>query len=252
MSININDLSGLFENNQNNDPSKTRYDVKVMEEKYDDTGEKKILILQDHRNYIIEFPCELYIMNSLSVHSGNMLRMSREMYETWFERAYHQDYKHLSDIAFRHFDKLLEHSDLILQHEAYFNIRLPFLQSLMIYVGSRSYSLGALLKSWIETDTFLLNNGTYMLSVSGSPLSGMAYYKAWCPKKKEIIYDDLSSVGKTSMSFFKKFEELEKEYPEKNISDLSTLKALLSEPLIEIKYKYRAKLTKDLAKGQTD
>jgi len=229
MSINVNDLSGLFENNQNNDPSKTRYDVKVMEEKYDDTGEKKILILQDHRNYIIEFPCELYIMNSLSVHSGDRLSMSKEMYDTWFQRAYHQEYKHLSDFAFQHFGKLLENSDLILQHEAYFNIRLPFLQSLMVYGGSRSYSLGALLKSWIETDTFLLNNGTYMLSVSGSPLSGMAYYKAWCPKKKEMIYDDLNVPGKSGMGFFKEFEALGNQFPEQNLSDLSVLNALLRE-----------------------
>jgi hypothetical protein len=229
MSININDLSGLFENNQNNDPSETRYDVKVMKEKYDDTGEKKILILQDHRNYIIEFPYELYTMNSLSVHSGDRLSMSKEMYDTWFQRAYHQEYKHLSDFAFQHFSKLLENSDLILQHEAYFNIRLPFLQSLMVYVGSRSYSLGALLKSWIETDTFHLNNGTYMLSVSGSPLSGMAYYKAWCPKKKEIIYDHLNVPGKSGMSFFKEFDVLEKEHLAKNISDMIHLKTLLTD-----------------------
>jgi hypothetical protein len=227
MSIDINALSRLFENNDENNQSKDRYDVKLIGERWDYAGEKKTLILRDHRDYTIEFPYELYTINSLSVHSGDRLSISKEMYDTWFQRAYHQEYKHLSDFAFQHFGKLLENSDLILQHEAYFNIRLPFLQSLMIYVGSRSYSLGALLKSWIETDTFLLNNGTYMLSVSGSPLSGMAYYKAWCPKKKEMIYNDLKDVNKTAMSIFKDFEALGNEFPERNLSDLSTLYALL-------------------------
>jgi hypothetical protein len=227
MSIDINELSRFFENNEENNHSENRYDVKLVGERWDDAGENKILILQDHRDYTIEFPDELYTINSLSLHSGNMLRMSREMYKTWFERAYHQDYKHLSDIAFRHFGKLLEHSDLILRNQAYFNIRLPFLSSLMVYVGSRSYSLGALLTSWIETDTFLLNNGAYMISISGSPLSGIAYYKAWCPKKKEMIYNNLKDVNKTAMSIFKDFEALRNEFPERNLSDLSTLYALL-------------------------
>jgi len=227
MSIDINELSRLFENNDENNQSKDRYDVKLIGERWDYAGEKKTLILRDHRDYTIEFPHELYTINSLSVHSGDRLSISKEMYDTWFQRAYHQEYKHLSDFAFQHFGKLLENSDLILQHEAYFNIRLPFLQSLMFYVGSRSYSLGALLKSWIETDTFLLNNGTYMLSVSGSPLSGMAYYKAWCPKKKEMIYNDLKDVNKTAMGIFKDFEALGNEFPERNLSDLSTLYALL-------------------------
>jgi hypothetical protein len=66
-----------------------------------------------------------------------------------------------------------------------------------------------------------------MLSVSGSPLSGMAYYKAWCPKKKEMIYNDLKDVNKTAMGIFKDFEALGNEFPERNLSDLSTLYALL-------------------------
>ena len=66
-----------------------------------------------------------------------------------------------------------------------------------------------------------------MMSVSGSPLSGRGMYKAWCPKKKEIIHKELSGQEKSGMMYFKDFEGLGKEFPERNLSDLYTLYVLL-------------------------
>lgn len=228
MSININDLSRLFENNPDKNNQPVSFEVVVVGEIREDNGERKALLLRDHRDYTVEFPYEMYLINSLSISLLNTLHLSKEMYEVWFQRAYHQEYKHLSDIAYKHFGRLLENSDLILRNEKYANLRLPFLRAGMMYVGSRSYSLGALLKSWIETDTFLLANGAYMMSITGSSLSGTAYYKAWCPKKKEIIYNGLSSPVKNGMSYFKNFEALGKEFPERNISDLKVLGDMLT------------------------
>jgi hypothetical protein len=72
-----------------------------------------------------------------------------------------------------------------------------------------------------------------MMSVSGSPLSGRGMYKAWCPKKKEIIHKELSGQDKSGMMYFKDFEGLEKENSDRNISDLIHLKELLNDLCIQ-------------------
>jgi hypothetical protein len=196
-------------------------EVEVMSDP--DTEDPSILIA-DWNGIVLPFPKSLIRANDLVIKDGRM-KISTSMYDTWFREKHDAEIELLSEKIYSHFDKIMEHSHVIMNDQEFRNIRLPFLKSTILYSGELHYPLGAMLEAWMEEDDDLSVSSTaYMLKINVSPLSGLNNYTAYSTKTRSLITGSLSKENKSWREYIGKFQSIASS--RRNKSDLLAITRL--------------------------
>ncbi len=184
------------------------------------------MLITDWNGIIVLFPVNLLKANDLVVQHGRM-KISQSLYDTWFKDKLTEEINELSKKIFDQFEKIVQHSDIILHNEDYSNIRFPLLKSTILYNTELHYTLGSILNSWMQTDDLSVASGSYMLKLNVSPLSGINNYTAYSARKKCLVKGTLSEGDKCWIEYMGKYQALVS--TKKNKSDLLTMMRLIDE-----------------------
>jgi hypothetical protein len=165
---------------------------------------------------------ELVRANKLPI-KGNQLRLTAGLYEECLVKPYKkQSANSLSAIFRTHAGHIIRNRALVYQRAEYFLLHLPQLHCSLAYTGNYPYGLGALLEAWeylpdFHFDEFGGYEDMYLVSVSGSPLSGNHSTIFWSAAQNELLYFDSKSPHKLPLPlnhYVKLFhQELIQRYP---------------------------------------
>jgi hypothetical protein len=168
-------------------------------------------IIRDIDGIVIEFPKYLLDVNGIPV-LDNTIVLSEALYARYVQQERENLNEKASDLIKDNFLQIIDHKELILQTPEYFLIRSSLLTSGAVYIGSLGYCLG----SWLESMEELEVHSEYMISVGGSPLSGMNSYTAYDIKSRKIKrylpYRTGHDLPGGFMIWLKKLEALSKRY----------------------------------------
>jgi hypothetical protein len=174
--------------------------------------EKKEWIISSNRNCKIlnedeEFNYEL------ENDSGNRVKLSKltieankievrnnivELNETLYNHYFYKTLREKSSLKFNELFKnnvtrIFSNKDIVFSKAEYYLLQPNMLTSGSAYIGGFKYNIGSLLELWIEKpDTFYFHDfagykDMYLISVSGSVLSGVHISVFWCESEKSIV-----------------------------------------------------------------
>lgn len=208
-------------------PRTRHHKIQILNFNKNQDNEVETLLLTDSEGITVLFPYSLVKANDLNIVDNNLM-ISDSMYKVWFDEKHDIEYKEKSKILYDHFDQIIENTDLIISDEQYFNIKLEWLQSCMLYYGGIHYRLGALLKSWIESDDLRIpNTDIYVFKINGSVLSGFNIYHGWSLGQKCIVTGSIEKGERSWKHYFSHLADLNKVYKRGIHKNLLALESLI-------------------------
>lgn len=162
------------------------------------------LLLLDENGVILSFPKNLVKVNSMNIR-GEKLELSQSMYDTWFTPKINTEIENAAAKLFNNFNKVVQHSNIILNDREFKSIHLPFLRSTILYSGSIVYPLGKLLESWMYEDDLRISDSGFMLKINASPLSGVNNYTAYSTKTRSLFTGSLGPHDKHWKEYLDEF-----------------------------------------------
>ena len=209
---------------------KTRHlKVQILNFNKNQNGEIETLLLTDPEGITVLFPYSLVVANDLKI-IDNFLMISDSMYKVWFDEKYEIEYKEKSKILYNHFNRLIENTDKILSNKQFFNIRLEWLESSMLYCGGYHYRLGPLLKSWTESDELRIpGTNVFVFKINGSVLSGFNIYHGWDFIEKCIVTGTIEKGQRGWRHYFTHLAYLSNIYKRGKHKNLLALESLIYE-----------------------
>jgi hypothetical protein len=184
------------------------------------------IFIADWNGIVVSFPINLLRANDLVIQKGK-LKISQSIYDAWFKDKLNEELQELSKKVYSHFDKIVQHSNTILNDEEYRNIRLPFMKTTILYSCEFHYTLGALLDSWMHNDDLMVAPFSYLLKLNVSPSSGLNNYTAYSTVNKSLFVGSLPQKKEYWMGFVGKFQSIAS--AKRNKSDILALTRLLFE-----------------------
>lgn len=190
----------------------TKSELKQMQYKFlDIVGEIEVnavdyYLLKDTSGLVIKFPKNLVFANGLKI-ADNKIGLTVSLYGAWVHEETEENMKKYSALMFNHFDKLFDIREKITTSERFYYLKPNWLYSGGLYIGTFRYTLGALFKTWENSDD-LVYNGNKIIKISGSALSGSNVYSAWDPINKKIVTGSVYGSNTHWKNYVKVFQEL--------------------------------------------
>jgi hypothetical protein len=155
---------------------------------------------QDNENYEIENENGLIAKIPVSIINDNYIEIDNDklpltkgVYEYWVvapERK--RASRRFNELFIKNAELIFRNKDVVLSKAEFFLLRPELLTSGSAYIGSCSYPLGALFESITSGSQFYFDEFAgfkkmYLISISGSPLSGRQNSLFWCEEESRII-----------------------------------------------------------------
>lgn len=189
-------------------------------------GEITHLLVSDENGLIVEMPLSIFKANGIDYVDLNNIIISNNIYQAWFKEKKKQTLQELYKIVELNFLHLVSNSQTVLDDAEFRSIKLPLLNSTMLFLQRVDYTIGSLLNSWLKSDD-LLYEAVYIIRISGSPTSGNNYFTAFCPLSKKIIKGSMKK--RKWIQYYKVFEKLNMNSEKSEESDILILERLISQ-----------------------
>lgn len=128
---------------------------------------------------------------------GDEVTLSEGVYAKWITGPpVAQSYQRLKALYVEHQEVLFANRQLVLTRGEYYGLFPSLLQSGGAYIGGFRYSLGALFEAMEEKaagvyfEGFAGHGALYLVSLSGSPLSGMHHSLFWSDEQQQFVRID--------------------------------------------------------------
>jgi hypothetical protein len=166
--------------------------------------------IQNENGLISKIPASIINANEIQIDNGNV-SLTKGVYEYWVvapERK--RASKRFNELFFKNADKIFLNKDIVLSRAEYFLLRPSLLTCGLAYHGSFDYPLGTLIESFnsgkhFYFDEFAGFKKMYLISTSGSPLSGCHCSIFWCEKESRLIFFSTGEGPGLPKSFLETF-----------------------------------------------
>jgi hypothetical protein len=140
---------------------------------------KSYLLLDPLSSLTTWYPATLVQANRIEIEKNDCFLFSPAMYKFWFGNTIHEEYRRLSQIALENFNKITSSSSIIMGNSELSNVTFSFLQSHIKGTEVSFYSIGDLLKSWLNSAKSQTKSGLYFVKVSVCFSTTNFTYLAW-------------------------------------------------------------------------
>jgi hypothetical protein len=170
-------------------------------------------LLEDIHKTVSKIHVSLIHDNLLEI-VDNHIELTRNLYLLHF-RAYplNNSKKAMNKLFVENIKLIFTHRQIVLSNPEYFYLAPSILKSGGAYIGGFSYSLGALFKAFEDGyfyyDEIAGFKKLYIVSISGSPLSGTFYATCWSDETHEIVKINGWDIS-PRIPFFKRLTEFKK------------------------------------------
>jgi hypothetical protein len=158
----------------------TNFKVNIIGRIYGEGSVIKSYLLFDPLSSLTTwYPATLVQANRIEIEKNDCFLFSHAMYKFWFGNTIHEEYRRLSQIALENFNKITSSSSIIMDNSDYSNVTFSFLQSHIKGTEVSFYSIGDLLKSWLNTTKLHTKSSLYFVKVSVCFSTANFTYLAW-------------------------------------------------------------------------
>jgi len=148
--------------------------------------------IQNNNNLRTKIPQSIIHDNHLQIIDGKVV-LSKSVYKYWVvdpERKMSKE--RLAELFRQNGELIFRNKEVVLKRAEYYLLRPDMLLSGAAYSGGFSYSLGALIESMNSGQHFFFEEfggfkKMYLISTSGSPLSGGHTSIFWCAEENRLI-----------------------------------------------------------------
>jgi hypothetical protein len=158
----------------------TNFKVNIIGRIYGEGSVIKSYLLFDPLSSLTTwYPATLVQANRMEIEKNDSFLFTPAMYKFWFGNTIHEEYRRLSQIALENFSKITSSSSIIMGNSELSNITFSFLQSHIKGTEVSFYSIGDLLKSWLNLAKSHTKSGLYFVKVSVCFCTTNFTYLAW-------------------------------------------------------------------------
>jgi hypothetical protein len=168
------------------------------------------LVLENRESIRATIPAGVWTDNQEPVPEPGTIRISSAMHKSWFADTFRAAYDGYSRSIREGFSTIMQQRHVFEADLQLLNIKPNWFRSGMAYIGGFTYNFGTLLKAWSESDELRTPDGkSFIITLSGSPLSGMHYYEAWNAEDGIFKATGLTD-WKTRLFYLKDFPAVQK------------------------------------------
>ena len=172
-------------------------------------------LLVDQAGVEVSFPKELVEANRLAI-ADNGIALTEALHRHHFVNDMMERDAAAFERLWRHFAQVVAHRDLVFGRAEYFLLRHDRLGAGNTISGGFGYCLGGLLEAWFGTKELWLEweghpSGCYLVSASGSLLSGMHEATLWSPDTQRFVNAD-NALKPGLYPWLQKLEVVSKRY----------------------------------------
>jgi hypothetical protein len=124
----------------------------------------------------------------------NKVELTEGLYKQYFlDKIREKSSLKLNELFVKNASRIFSNKDLVLSKAEYYLLQPNMLSSGSAYIGGFNYNLGSLMELWIEKPEIFYfkefggHKEMFLISVSGSVLSGIHSSVFWCESEKSII-----------------------------------------------------------------
>jgi hypothetical protein len=172
-------------------------------------------LMEDENGHCFEVPKSIIYDNNYRI-ENNRVAMSSSVYWYWFGKCIEDDEEKFENMFRDNIALIFSNREVVLTKGEYYCLDPKSLKSGGAYIGGFGYCLGAMFDSWLSTGLISHYNPIdyqdelWLVSVAGSPLSGIHKATYWSDQKGEFIV--LDGSVKNSSSFLEKLNEIKNNY----------------------------------------
>lgn len=148
--------------------------------------------IENENGLVSKIPISIISDNNIEADNDKVL-LPEGVYEQWVVAPERKRASiRLNELFKKNAELIFRNKDVVLSKAEFFLLRPKLLTSGSAYMGSFDYPLGALLESFTSGSQFFFDEFAgfkkmYLISISGSPLSGRQSSLFWCEEESRII-----------------------------------------------------------------